>query len=861
MKHLALYPSPPRSNVDDGGEALERGTCSRCIWSAGPGRACLSADGQPGGLLVVGGSPVKDAARPFASRSGAYVRKIISQFWNGPVVFDYAIKCPAPAKAQSKDAQKPMKECRPFLASVVGAAKPQRVLSLGPWAAQALVGRALDMESVRRGYGWIKGDVPVFFAHDPLRVLENKFMRKRFEGDLRWALTVDRPTPRHLDGGVVHVVENADDATRALEVLSEFDELLFDVETAGIPHGEDFTVLCAGLAPVDKLETDAWVWSARALRDPDARGVMQALLSTKKISGSNLKYDMIAAEQCLDVVIPKVEFDTQLVRKLAEPTCKGRLEYAVELVGMGGSKEETKTALRVAKAAARRKKWREGDKPHDHWCVQAIKNGTPGGSADNYSYGLLSDDMLHRYNGRDVVSSATAALLLKERTEATAPGEMKLWNGLLQGAVPSFKRIEMTGFNADRQAFEAFAAHLKIGLDDLRQQFKAYGKDFNPNSVAQIRKILFEDLRLPKLELKESGVASTEAAVLEKMRGMHPFVDQVLEYRKLEKMDGTYATGMMAHILSDGRIHPTFRLDGTETMRISSENPNGQNIPRAETIEGRMARNGFIASPGRIIVELDQSQIELRVAAGMSGDPHMIDIFKSGQDYHMRTAQLVSQLAWRIAEDAVTEWHRSYCKTINFGLLYGKTDVGLAQQLGCSVPEAAALRAAILGKFKKLAEMIKHLLYMVRRNGQIEIPWMDGAVHVRPLLEAGSHDKWKVSNAENAAVNSPIQGRAAMYTVASIPLIHAWIDDNKVPAQIVNTVHDSILLDVEPDAIDETVIACKGIMTSFDCWGVPLVADCKAGPSWGALRKIKTGEKYKDAEVRWAAEALKASST
>jgi DNA polymerase-1 len=261
-----------------------------------------------------------------------------------------------------------------------------------------------------------------------------------------------------------------------------------------------------------------------------------------------------------------------------------------------------------------------------------------------------------------------------------------------------------------------------------------------------------------------------------------------------------------------------------------------------------------------VLIELDQSQIELRVAAGMSGDPDMINIFLTGQDYHMATAKLIAKLVWNLTAETVTEWHRQYCKTVNFGLLYGKTDAGLAASLGCSLEEAAAVRRAILGRFKKLAEMIKRLLYHVRRYGSIDVPWVGGAVHTRPLYDAGSHDKWKKMSAENASINTPIQGRAAVYTLASIPLIHQWIDENNIPADIVNTVHDSVMLDAAPEVVDTVIENCSRIMTSFDCWGVPLIVDAKAGDRWGSLRKIKRGELFKDAQVRWVVEGLSKSA-
>jgi len=856
MRCLPMYDGLPVSPVDHGGLEPNH-NCSRCVLSVGEGKACLAADGTPGGLLVVGDSPVKGAVRPFASPSGAFVRQLVAEHWRGPVVYDYAIKCPAGGGKKMKDIAKPIKECRAYLAEVVHQAQPTRVLALGTWAISALLGRSVDMESVRRGYGWILGNVPVFMAQPPGFVMANKFLKDRYRKDLAWALTVDRPRPSHVSG-VVYIVDNASDARLAAHALEDQPELLFDVETAGVPHGDDFTVLCAGLAAVDELEGDAWVWTRRALSDPEAHGVLRDLLTTREISGSNIKYDTIAARQCLAIAIDRIGFDTQLVRKLLEPTCKGRLEYAAELVGMGGAKEEAGDLRKKAVIAARLKTHRPGHKPFDHWCVQAIREGKDTGK---YSFGLLPDDALWRYNGRDVATSAAATIHLR-RAALAQPGEMACWDTLYKRAVTAFARIERVGMYADRQAFVSFSSFLNVSLDALRRKFKAYdeaGVPFNPNSHQQVAKLLYGKLGLPKGEVSESGNASTNAETLSKLHGMHPVVDQILEWRRLEKLDGTYAAGMIQHIVSDGCIHPTFRLDGTETGRISSENPNGQNIPRSETLEGKMARDAFRARPGRVMISLDQSQIELRVAAGMSGDPEMIDIFKSGMDYHMRTAQLIAKVVWGILEDAVGKYHRSYAKSVNFGLLYGKTDAGLAAQLGCSIDEAARVRAAILGRFRRLAGLIAKLLRHARSFGSIDIPWFDGAVHTRPLYEAGGQDKWKKQNAENSSINTPIQGRAAWYTLAAIPLIHDWIDASGSSAEIINTVHDSIMLDVDPAEVDVVIENCKRIMTSFDCWGVPLVVDVDAGERWGSLRSMEPGETYHDAQLRWVVEALKAS--
>ncbi|HYM53772.1 MAG TPA: DNA polymerase, partial [Solirubrobacteraceae bacterium] len=505
-----------------------------------------------GGLLVVGESPVKDAARPFASRSGAYVRELVAESWRGPVVYDTALKCSAPGKAKTKDAHKPIKECRPFLAEVVTQARPKRVLALGPWATLGLLGRALDSDSARRGYAFILGDVPVFFAGNPVAALENKFVRERFERDVKEALTREAPVPN--DRGFSHVVDDYDDALEAEAALELADEVLLDVETAGIMHGDDFTVLCAGVGAVDELESDAWVWSSRALEDPLALGVLRRILTSRVVSGSNIKYDMVSVEQCLGISIKRIGTDTQVLRKLAEPTSLGRLDYVAELVGRGGHKAEMEDALATEIRHARLKKERPGHAPHAHWCSQAIRDAKPGTTPKQYANGLVSKELLHRYNGRDVTTSAAGVVHLRRRSMVEAPRDYALWEELYRPVIPSFARIERVGIQADRQAFEAFSAYLNVGIAELRGKFKAYGEDFNPNSTPQVAHILFDKLKLPKHVAEVSqktGALSTDKGTLVQLRGMHPFVDQLIEFRRLDKLDGTYARGGMEHILSD----------------------------------------------------------------------------------------------------------------------------------------------------------------------------------------------------------------------------------------------------------------------------------------------------------------------
>ena len=350
--------------------------------------------------------------------------------------------------------------------------------------------------------------------------------------------------------------------------------------------------------------------------------------------------------------------------------------------------------------------------------------------------------------------------------------------------------------------------------------------------------------------------------------GQHPSVDEealkhlqsqgaleaglLLSHRKLNLLRGTYAAGMLRHIRPDGRIHPNVKLDGARSGRTSCTDPNLQNIPRAGDSEaGRMIRRCFVAPPGYVLLESDYSQLELRIAAMLSGDPDMKAVFQSGVDYHLRTAQLISKLAWGIAPEDVTGAHRSAAKTINFALLYGQGDAACAAKITAAarekdprapairIDQVAKIREAILGKFKVLARWLEEQLTFARRYGHSRT-WWDGKVgRSRPLWRIADQDDQMRSNAENASQNTPIQGTASDYCVASLAQVVDWIDAERIPAKLIIPIHDSLTLEVREDYLAEAAYCVREIMQGHYSDDVLLQVDQKVGPNWGDLEKYK----------------------
>ncbi len=424
-----------------------------------------------------------------------------------------------------------------------------------------------------------------------------------------------------------------------------------------------------------------------------------------------------------------------------------------------------------------------------------------------------------------------AGLALEPELHAT-------WKGTVLPAAVALERVEAWGVCVNAQAITNFDRYLEIRETKLKASLDQYGPELNWDSPPQVGHLLFNVLKLTPVKLtKGGGQQSTDGEVLEVLSKQHPLPRDLLDYRFVTKMRGTYASGMFPHVRRDGRIHPNIKLDGARSGRTSCVDPNLQNIPRAaDSPEGKMARDCFVAPPGYKLLEVDYSQLELRVAAALSGDPLMIAIFEEGVDYHLRTAQMVSKIAWGIESHEVEAKHRSEAKTINFGLLYGMGDDALAVKIGCSKKQAGRIREAILGTFKVLAAWIQKQLREAQRTG-VSWTWWDGKrARRRPLWQIADKDDFKKSVAEHSSWNTPIQGTASDFCVMSLARCVEWIEQDNVPGvKLVLAVHDSLLFEVRDDMVQEVALTVNDIMTSHPSNGVKLVADFKLGEAWGSM--------------------------
>ena len=421
----------------------------------------------------------------------------------------------------------------------------------------------------------------------------------------------------------------------------------------------------------------------------------------------------------------------------------------------------------------------------------------------------------------DVQSVWALQPVLHEKMDAQAM--LPLYTDIELPLCPVLARMEQAGFLVDRKALYDFGERLTSSIEQLQQSIWALaGEPFNIQSPKQLGSVLFERLMLPAGKKTKTGW-STNAAVLDKLRGKHPIIEQILDYRTLTKLKSTYADGLLKEISADGRIHTNFQMTVTATGRLSSTEPNLQNIPVRREL-GAQIRKMFVASPGKVLVDADYSQIELRLLAHIANDETMIAAFRSGEDIHAVTASQVFGVP--LAE--VTPLQRSHAKAVNFGIVYGISAFSLAQDIGVFQSEAKAYMDSYFAKYHGVREYMTRVVEQAKADGYVTT--LFGRRRDLPELKSSNFNLR--SFGERVALNMPIQGTAADIIKAAMVRVDARMRAEKLQARLLLQVHDELIVEC-PAEEAETV---KGIlieeMEHVVDYRVPLLVDAKIGASW-----------------------------
>ena len=392
---------------------------------------------------------------------------------------------------------------------------------------------------------------------------------------------------------------------------------------------------------------------------------------------------------------------------------------------------------------------------------------------------------------------------------------------------PVLAEMEQAGMLVDRAALETFGMMLQIGIAGLQEEIWALaGEEFNLNSTQQLGVVLFEKLGLPVVKKTKTGY-STSAEVLEKLRAAHPIVGKLLEYRQLAKLDSTYVVGLGKVIGPDGRIHTSFQNTVTATGRLSSTEPNLQNIP-VRTELGAQIRKMFIAPPGWVLVDADYSQIELRLLAHMAQDEKMIAGFRSGEDIHAETAAQV----FGVPLDEVTHELRRRAKAVNFGIVYGISGFSLAQDIGVTQKEARAYMEKYLATFSGVRAYMDRIRRQAKEDGYVAT--LMGRRRWLPELRSSNFNLRAFG--ERVALNMPIQGTAADVMKLAMIRVSARLKDEGLAARLILQVHDELIVEC-PEAEQEAVRrVLTEEMEGAGAFSVPLIAEAGVGRSWAEAK-------------------------
>lgn len=438
----------------------------------------------------------------------------------------------------------------------------------------------------------------------------------------------------------------------------------------------------------------------------------------------------------------------------------------------------------------------------------------------------------------DQIDVAKAAEYAGEDAEVTLALHHHLWPMLEALPKPSMvyqeievpllsvlARMERVGVAIDCDQLKTQSLELEASLTQLETKAHAVaGRDFNLGSPKQLQEILFEELGLPVVRKTPKGQPSTAEDVLQELADQFELPALILEHRSLSKLKNTYTDRLPEKVNPEtGRVHTHYHQAVTATGRLSSQDPNLQNIP-IRTEEGRRVRRAFIAPPGRVLVAADYSQIELRIMAHLSGDDRLVAAFEAGEDVHRATASEVFDCA--LAE--VSDQQRRAAKAINFGLMYGMSGWGLAKQLDLSRTEANEYIERYFERYPKVRQFMDDIRQQAKEQGYVE------TIFGRRLWTPDIHSRnpQRRQAAERAAINAPMQGSAADIIKRAMISVDHWLEHDKVPALLVMQVHDELVLEVDAQAVDEVIAGVVERMVQAASLAVPLVVDAGQGPDW-----------------------------
>ena len=616
-------------------------------------------------------------------------------------------------------------------------------------------------------------------------------------------------SPKHDSSLEVQVVDDQNKLEDLAGRLSKAKQVAVDTETTSVdPVQADLVGISLALEPGQGYYIPVGHRSGKQLKLEQVMLALHPILQETRIEkvGHNLKYDHIVLSRH-GMPLHGMTFDSMIAEWIIDPNSRNlglknlayaRLDQAMthieELIGSG------RNQISMAEVA--------------------IEAAAPYAAMD-----------------------AEVSLRLRQPLEAELrkiPQAYELFSEVEIPLIPVLADMEMEGIALDREFFAGLAGELSHKMISIEKDiFQSVGKSFNLNSPQQLSTILFDTLRLspPDRGRKTaSGHYSTSADVLESMRGQHQVLDWIMEYRELSKLKSTYVDSLPAQVNpGTGRVHTSFSQTGAVTGRLSSSNPNLQNIPiRSEM--GRRVRRGFVASPGKALLAVDYSQIELRIVAFMAEDEAMLDAFRTGQDIHSTTAAAI----YSVPLDQVTREQRRHAKAINFGLVYGMSPFGLTRTTDLTLAEAENFVKAYFQRFTGVKRYLDGIRKDVARVGYVTT--LLGRRRYFPGMLTQSNAVTRARE-EREAINAPIQGTAADIMKLAMLKIQPALVQSGLKGKMLLQVHDELVIECPLKELQETALQVQKVMENAYPMSIPLSTEARWGTNWDELKPISELEK------------------
>lgn len=613
---------------------------------------------------------------------------------------------------------------------------------------------------------------------------------------------IAEPIPLKKNSGNYKAIETQKDLAALVDKILSFGKVALDTETDSLEttkaHLVGFSLCCkkgeAFYIPV--LAQDASLFEQRGIPLNDALAQIQRLFDAKNfllvLHNAKFDYKVLRGAGLNANTIKAKIFDTMIAAWLLEPDRLGRSPYSLETLG------QTKLALigiefkdLVAKGQTFR------DVPLE----KAVDYAAEDADFTWQLFEIFSDE-------------------LKQKKLDT------LFEKIEIPLVSILGEMEIQGIHLDSNALSDYAKNLEKEISSAEQEiYSEVGHEFNVASPKQLQEVLFKERGLKPGKKTKTGY-STDTSVLEELAPFDSVPAKILKFREMSKLQSTYVEALPRLADENGRIHTTFLQTGTATGRLSSRDPNLQNIP-VRNDAGRKIRSAFTAVPGTILISADYSQIELVVLAHLSGDKNMREAFLSGNDIHKATASLI----YNVRPDDVTPEMRRTAKTINFGVIYGMSTFRLSNELGISRAAAAQFIENYFAQYISIDKFIKETIAGAEKNGYVET--LMG--RRRKILNIKSRNKIEKSAAERIAVNTPIQGSAADIVKKAMIDVDAALKENSCEAKLLLQVHDELILECADNAatIEKTISILKEKMEGAVKLSIPLKVSIEHGANWG----------------------------